>query len=122
MKIVVSATKPGLDAPVSPILGRCPVFCFVDTETMAAESVENPALSASGGAGVQAAEYVIEQGAQGVLTQNVGPNAFEVFDAAGVPVYAARGATVREAIEAYAMGKAERLASANRGSHQGSRF
>ncbi len=122
MKIVVSATQPGLNAPVSPILGRCPTFVFVETETMEAESVDNPALSASGGAGIQAAQYVINQGAQAVLTKNIGPNAFNVFEAAKVAIYAAQGSTVREAVQAYQDGNAPKLTSANSGAHQGGRF
>jgi predicted Fe-Mo cluster-binding NifX family protein len=50
--------------------------------------------------------FVMEQGAQAVLTKNIGPNALDTFWIAGVPVYALNGGTVREAAEAY---KAEQL-------------
>ena len=68
MRVVVSAQGADLDAEASPVFGRCPVFVFVDTETMATEAVENPALSAGGGAGIQAAQAVVERGVQAVLT------------------------------------------------------
>ena len=100
MKIVVTANGMDLDAPASPVFGRCPTYVFVDTETMGFEAVDNPAMSASGGAGIQAAQFVIEQGARAVLTGNVGPNAFNVFQAANVPIYLLTGGTVREAVEA----------------------
>lgn len=78
MRIVVTANGTDLDAPASPVFGRCSTYIFVDTETMKFEAIDNPAMSAPGGAGIQAAQFVIEQGAQAVLTGNVGPNAFNV--------------------------------------------
>jgi len=74
MKIVVTANGADLDAPASPVFGRCPIYVFVDTETMQFEAVGNPAVAAGGGAGIQAAQFVIEQGAQAVVTGNAGPN------------------------------------------------
>ena len=101
MQIVVSSVGDGLDAQVSPIFGRCAYFVFVDSETLEARSVLNSAVSASGGAGVQSAQLVVAEGAQAVLTGNVGPNAMGVLQAAGVPVYPVSGGTVREAVESF---------------------
>ena len=86
MRIVVSAQGENLDAPASPIFGRCPTYIFVDTETMQFEAVPNPAMNQGGGAGIQAAQFVVELGAQAVLTGNLGPNAFNVLAATGIPV------------------------------------
>jgi len=113
MKVVVSATGSNLDAAVSPVFGRCPYYVFVDTDTMQHEAVPNPAMTASGGAGIQAAQFVVERGAQAVLTGNVGPNAFNVLQAAGVPAYTATAGTVREAVEAYKAGQLPAMAGPN---------
>ena len=121
MKVVVTANGRDLDAPVSPIFGRCPAYILVDTETMQFEAVDNPALSAGGGAGIQAAQFVVERGAQAILTGNVGPNAFGVLAAASVPVCLLGGGTVREAIEAYKAGKLQPLGGANVPAHSGMR-
>jgi len=53
MRIVVSANGADLDAAASPVFGRCPTYVFVDTETMVFEAVDNPAMNAAGGAGIQ---------------------------------------------------------------------
>jgi predicted Fe-Mo cluster-binding NifX family protein len=113
MKIVVTANGADLEAPASPIFGRCPVYIFVDTETMEFEAVENPAINAPGGAGIQAAQFVVERGARAVVTGNVGPNAFNVFQSAGVPIYPFGGGTVREAAEAFRVGELQSIADAN---------
>jgi len=100
MKIVISANGPDLEAQASPVFGRCPVYVFVDTETMAFEAVENPAINAAGGAGIQAAQFVVERGAQAVVTGNMGPSAFNVLQAADVPIYLFGGGRVGEAASA----------------------
>jgi predicted Fe-Mo cluster-binding NifX family protein len=119
MKIVVTSNSADLDGPASPVFGRCSTFVFVEPETMSFEAVENPAVGAAGGAGVQAAQCVVERGAQAVLTGNVGPNAFHVFEAANVPVYLVRGGTVRQAVEAYKAGQLPVSGNASAQEHAG---
>lgn len=119
MRVAVSANGANLEAPASPVFGRCPVYVFVDTETMASEAVENPAQSAGGGAGIQAAQLVVERGAQAVLTGNVGPNAFQVLQAAQVQVYPFEGGTVRQAVEAFREGRLVAAHSATGAQHAG---
>ena len=119
MKLVVTANGTDLDAQASPIFGRCPTYIFVDTETMAFEAVENPAIGAPGGAGIQAAQFVVERGAQAVVSGNTGPNAFGVLQSAKLPVYVFRGGTVREAVEAYNAGQLEVSGGASAKAHAG---
>jgi predicted Fe-Mo cluster-binding NifX family protein len=119
MKIVVTANGASLDAPASPVFGRCPSYVFVDPDTMEVEAVENPAMAAAGGAGIQAAQFVIEQGARAVVTGNVGPNAFNVFRSAGVPVYTGPGGTVRDAVEAFKNNQLREVGGATSPAHAG---
>jgi predicted Fe-Mo cluster-binding NifX family protein len=109
MEIAITANAAGASAPANLIFERCPVYTFVDTETMQEETVDNPALSATNGAGIRAAMFVIEHGAQALLTKNIGRNAFDVFQIAGVPVFFLKGDTVREAAETYAAGQLQEL-------------
>jgi predicted Fe-Mo cluster-binding NifX family protein len=119
MKVVVSAQGKSLDALASPVFGRCPTYLFVDTETLKFEAVANPAMNQPGGAGIEAAQFVVNQGAQAVLTGNLGPNAFDVLQAAGVPGYLVGGGTVRQAVEAHQAGQLRPMAGANVSSHAG---
>jgi predicted Fe-Mo cluster-binding NifX family protein len=121
MRIVVTANGDHLDAPVSPVFGRCPKYVFVDTETLALEAIENPALSSSAGAGIQAAQFVVERGARAVLTGNIGPNAADVLQGADVPVYQVYEGTVRQAAEMFRQGRLSPLGGANVASHSGMR-
>jgi predicted Fe-Mo cluster-binding NifX family protein len=119
MKIVISADGYTLDAPASQVFGRCPAYVFVDTDTMAVEAVDNPAVSAPGGAGIQAAQFVVGQGVQAVITGNVGPNAMGVLQAANVPVYLNRGGTVGQAAQAFKENKLQQSGGASVADHSG---
>jgi len=87
------------------MFGRCPYFILADTETLEARAIPNPAISASGGAGVQSSQMIVRQGVEAVIGVNVGPNALQVFMAAGIPVYQAEEGTVQQAIEALQAGQ-----------------
>ena len=119
MKIVVTANAGDLDAPASAMFGRCPFYVFVDTETMEFEGVANAAVAASGGAGIQAAQFIIQRGAQAVVTGNVGPNAYGVLQAASVPVYPCQEETVRAAVEAFKAGRLSTTGQATGPGHAG---
>lgn len=119
MKVVVTASGADLDAPVDPRFGRCNFFIFVDTKTMAFEAVQNRAAMAAGGAGIQAAQLVVDKGAQAVITGNVGPNAMAGLQAAGVKVYVGAEGTVRKSVELFKEGKLQEATSATTSPHSG---
>jgi predicted Fe-Mo cluster-binding NifX family protein len=121
VKIAVTTNGKDLDAPMSPVFGRCSTYILVDTETMRFEALENPALGAPGGAGIQAAQFIVNRGVQAVVTGNVGPNAFGVLQAANIPVYLFGGVTVRQTIEAYNAGQLTAIAGASAPAHAGMR-
>jgi predicted Fe-Mo cluster-binding NifX family protein len=116
----MSASAPGVDGAIDPRFGRCPYFLIVDTETMESEAVENPFVTASGGAGIQAAQLVASKGAKTVLTGSCGPNAFQTLTAAGVEVVTGASGPIRAAIESYVSGAGPRAAEGpNAPSHSG---
>jgi predicted Fe-Mo cluster-binding NifX family protein len=104
MKIAISSTGKNLDSQIDPRFGRCQYFIFVDPETMEFEVSENEGLMASGGAGVQAAQLVVQKGVNVLITGNLGPNAASALSASGVKVYLVPGGTVKEVTEAYKSG------------------
>ena len=105
MKIAISSMGKDLDAQIDPRFGRCQYFILVDPETLAFEAVGNEGLMASGGAGVQAAQLVVQKGANTLITGNLGPNAASALSAAGIKVHLVSGGTVREVTEAFKAGK-----------------
>ncbi len=104
MKIAVTATGPSLDDQVEARFGRTPYYLFVDTETMEFEAIQNPNVAAGGGAGIQSARLMSDHDVKYVLTGNCGPNASQVFGAAGIMVVMGVTGEVRRAVEQFKAG------------------
>ena len=119
MKICISSTGKDLDAFVDQRFGRCRYFLIFDTETMNVKTISNESTLSSGGAGIQAAQSVIKEEIGSVITGNIGPNAFQILQAAGVKVYTATDVTIKDAIDNYKKGKLKETISANVESHSG---
>jgi len=109
MKICVTAKGEGMEAQVDPRFGRCSYFVIVDTEKMEARSVENESKTAASGAGVAASQTVAEQQVDGVATGNVGPNAFQAINSAGMKVFVGAEGTVEETVQAFKNGELEEV-------------
>ena len=98
MKIAISSTGPDLDSQIDPRFGRCPFLLIVDTETEAIDVLENSAAASSDGAGIQTAQMIVNVGVGTVLTGNLGPNATQVLNTAGLKVHLGAAGTAREAL------------------------
>jgi len=121
MKICVSSTGKDLNAGVDQRFGRCQYFLIVDTETMNVKTISNESALSSGGAGIQAAQIVTKEGVDTVITGNIGPNAFQILQAAGIKVFTGAEGTIEDAIERYKKGNLRETGSANVENHSGLR-
>jgi predicted Fe-Mo cluster-binding NifX family protein len=119
MKIAISSAGKNLDSQIDPRFGRCQYFIVVDPETMEFEAFENEGLMASGGAGVQAAQFIVQKGAKALITGNLGPNAASALSASGIKVHLVSGGTIREVTEAFKTGKLQEASGATVPSHFG---
>jgi predicted Fe-Mo cluster-binding NifX family protein len=104
MKICITSEGTTLDSKIDPRFGRCRYFMIVDTDTMAFQAIENASMQASGGAGIQSGQSMASHQVKAVLTGNVGPNAFQTLQAAGIEIFTGVSGTVREAMEKYKEG------------------
>ena len=105
-----------LDGQVNPTFGRCQGFIIAEVEGSEIKShsfAANTAMNSQGGAGIAAAQAVITQGVNAVISGNLGPNAFNVLQQAGVKFYPAQGMAIREAISKLGKGALEEKTSAS---------
>lgn len=97
------------------VLARAPYFLFQDEN---GESIiENPAAQSHGGAGVQAAQFLVDNGVTTLITVRCGQNAADVFTAAGMKIYKSVNKTAAEELAALADGKLEELTHFHSGFH-----
>lgn len=119
MKLAVSSSGPGMDDRMETRFGRCSYFILIDPDTLAFEPIENMNVALSGGAGIQSAQLMAEKGVTVVLTGNCGPNAFQVFNAAGIQVITGVDGTVRAAVEKFKSGEIRVAAAPSVDAHFG---
>jgi predicted Fe-Mo cluster-binding NifX family protein len=105
MKICVTSQGNSLDSQVDPRFGRCKYFIIVNPESLEFEAIENSSLSITGGAGIQSGQLVASKDVKAVLTGNVGPNAFQTLQAAGIDVITGVTGSIKEVIEKYKKGE-----------------
>ncbi|MDY0003503.1 MAG: NifB/NifX family molybdenum-iron cluster-binding protein [Polyangia bacterium] len=119
MKVAVSAMGATLDSAVDPRFGRAKTFLFVETDDMSFEAIENTASSLGGGAGIQSARLMAQNGVKAVLTGNCGPNAHQTLSAAGIDVIIGCSGTVLEAVTQLKAGGLVAATAPNVDSHSG---
>jgi predicted Fe-Mo cluster-binding NifX family protein len=118
-KVAVPVNDQGLESKVAPVFGRATYFCIYDLETGKTEYVENAGAISQGGAGIKAAQCVVDAGASLLFTPQCGDNAAEVIRSAEIEMYQSVEGTVEENIKNYQAGKLALLESTHAGFHHG---
>jgi predicted Fe-Mo cluster-binding NifX family protein len=121
MKVVVSSLGKGLESEVDSRFGRCPYFVVVNVdkgEIKSHEAIENTSVRQTIAAGINAAELVARMKPDAIITQNIGPRAFVVFEQLGIEIYQATG-KIGHVVKEMAEGKLERIHSATGPGHSG---
>ncbi len=108
MKIcVASESRGGLEDMVSMQFGRCPTFTIVEVEGGEIKNVyvvPNPGATAGSGAGIQAAQTVINEGCSVVIAGAVGPNSAQALQMSGVDMRSSPPVKVGDAVMQYLQG------------------
>ena len=117
-RVAVSSTGESLESPVDPRFGRGSYFIIFD-ENKGHRVVRNAGQALGNGAGIQAAQQILDLGVGAVVTGDLGPNAFRVLAAGGVQMFVRCTGTVGSAIEAYRNGELRETATATSPGHHG---
>ncbi len=112
MKVAVSAAGNSEEALVDPRFGRCTWFALCDTQADTVNFIENAAASASGGAGLAAAQQMIDKDVEAVITGSAGPNAYNVLRNSDIRIYRCGSVPVRTAVQLLREAKLEEVTSA----------
>lgn len=109
MILLISAQQPESQSPINERFGRTEWLMKYDSETAQWQSLTNPGSQRSGGAGVAAAQFVIDQKADVVISGAFGPNAAGAFRAANITMslFSKEVKTVQQAAEYFLQDKLE---------------
>jgi len=87
MKICITSSDLNLNSPVDSRFGRAQYFLILDEKGNLEETISNPGVLASGGAGIAAAQKIIDQGVKILITGNIGPNALGVLETTNIQIF-----------------------------------
>lgn len=118
MKIAVPIETIETTMTVSASFGRATHFLIYDEESAASQTLENTAALSAGGAGIQAAQLIVDSGAQVLLAPRCGQNAANVLLAAGIRLYKSiPGLSAMGNVKAFKEGKLDELSEIHEGFH-----
>ena len=117
MKIAIPVDDKKIETTVCMSFGRTPYFLIYDTETKEESFLDNAAAASQGGAGIKAAETLLDKGVEILLTPRCGENAAAVFQTAGVALYKTSGESIRGNIDAFLKGELPLLDQIHPGFH-----
>ncbi len=118
MKIAISSMGETLDSQIDTRFGRAKGFIIYDVEQDTfVYKCNTQNMEAAQGAGIQAAQNVINEDVELLITGHCGPKAFAVLVAANVRIFTKMEGTVKEAIEDYKQGKLKEISSPDVNGH-----
>ncbi len=119
MIIGITVSEKKENSVVDPRFGRAAYFLIYNDATGEKKIIDNSQnLNAPQGAGIQAAQNILKENIEVLLTGNVGPKAYNLLADANVKIYTgASGLTVDEAIAAFKEGKLQEASGATKPGH-----
>lgn len=100
MKIAISSMGTNLESDIDPRFGRCNNFIIIENSNLSFKFFENKAQYEGHGAGISAAQFLINHKVDVVISGNIGPNAFQALSSANIKMYIGSG-VIRNAIEKF---------------------
>jgi predicted Fe-Mo cluster-binding NifX family protein len=117
MKIAIPVEGKTFDSDVCASFGRAPYFLIYDADTKESEFVDNSAAASTGGAGIKAAQIIVDKKTEVLIAPRLGDNAADVLKPARIKVYKTISTSVRDNIDAFAAGKLSLLDEIHPGLH-----
>ncbi|AEG60252.1 NifB/NifX family molybdenum-iron cluster-binding protein [Desulforamulus ruminis] len=117
MKIAIPVSKKDLNSDVCQSFGRSPYFLVYNTETKESRYIDNGAAASQGGAGIKAAQNIVDSKADALLTPRCGENAAEVIRTAGIKLYKTASGSAVNNLNAFINGELLPLSEIHAGLH-----
>lgn len=117
MKIAIPVDDKSMETTVCQSFGRTPYYLIYDTESKEPVFLDNSAIASQGGAGIKAAQTIVDNKVSALLTPRCGENAAEVLKAANIKLYKTLNSSIQDNIDALKEGKLSPLQDIHPGFH-----
>jgi len=117
MKIAIPVDDKSIETSVCQSFGRTPYFLIYDTESKDSVFLDNSAAASQGGAGIKAAQIIVDNKVSALLTPRCGENAAVVIKAANIKIFKTINDSIKENIDALKEGKLTLLEDIHAGFH-----
>ncbi len=117
MIIAIPVDQSNEETNVCVSFGRTPYFLIHNSETKENKFVTNTAAQAPGGAGIKAAQLVVNENAEVLLAPRCGENAANVITGANIKIYKTQEGNAIDNITAFLENKLSELNEIHAGFH-----
>ncbi len=117
MKIAIPVDQKTNTSNVCISFGRAPYFMIINGATKETIFIDNEAADSQGGAGIKAAQTLVDAGTDVLLTPRCGENAAVVLQKAQIKIYKTIPGNVQDNLVAYENGNLEVLDEIHPGFH-----
>lgn len=117
MLIAVPLNEKNCEDGICPSFGRALYYLIYTTDTKEMIFLENSAANSQGGAGIKAAQLLIDQKIDVLITPRCGENAAVALKSAGIQIFKSIGDSVNDNLSSYLNSKLEILDHFHAGFH-----
>lgn len=117
MKIIMPVNNNSMDSGISNSFGRSTYYLVYDVESKESTYLDNTAAGSQGGAGIKAAQIIVDSKSEILITPRCGQNAADVLKAADIKLYKTINDSIEDNIQAFIDGKLPLLEEIHEGHH-----
>lgn len=117
MNIIIPISNDSEDPDIAESLGRAPYYMLHNADTGTSKIISNPSKDSPSGAGVKAAQTILDTRAEVILAIRCGDRAYEALKEGNVKIMSAFSGKAEANINAYLEGRLSELDTIHKGHH-----
>lgn len=121
MIIGIPVEGKSMDSNVSNNFGRTEFYLVYDDETEKSVFIKNTAAESQSGAGIEAAQILVDENIDILIAPRCGKNAADVLKSANIKIYKSNSNSIKDNLKDLKEGKLDELLETHPGLHKGRR-
>jgi len=117
MRVLIPTNHKTVKEGICVSFGRAPHFMIVDLQTGEETFIENKGATSGSGAGIKAAQTVVDSKVNAMITPRIGKNAADVISASGITIYKSESESIESNLKCLSDGKLAVLTDIHPGFH-----